>query len=235
MILQMPQQTIEINWIEVFKMALVQDYLKDYIDNIQQHCIGELGELQQDAYKKGLPIIPNDVVRLMAFLLEMHKPKEILEIGMAVGFSASFMCGYLPNDGHITTIDRYPMMIDAARENFKKLGVEDKITIMVGDALDILPTLENKYDFIFMDAAKGQYIQFLPYALKLLKKGGIMVADDVLQEGRVAQDYNEIPRRQRTIHKRMNEFLSEISNNPKLTSSILTIGDGVALIRKVED
>lgn len=214
---------------------LVEKYLGDYIDKIQPHCDGELGELQQKSYEEGLPIIPNDVVRLLGVILSMHKPEKILEIGMAVGFSATYMSGYLPEGGYIKTIDRYPLMIEKAKDNFKRLGVEDKITILEGDAADVLPTLDEKFDFIFMDAAKGQYIQILPQVLRLLRKGGIIFADDVLQDGRVAQGYDEVPKRQRTIHKRMNEFLSEISNNPKLKSSILTIGDGVALIQKLED
>lgn len=214
---------------------LVEKYLSDYIDKIQPHCTGELGKLQENSYNEGLPIIPNDVVRLLGVLLSMHKPEKILEIGMAVGFSASYMAGYLPEKGYINTIDRYPIMIERAKENFKRLGVEDKITILQGDAAEVLPDLEDKFDFIFMDAAKGQYIQILPEVLRLLRKGGIIFADDVLQDGRVAMGYDEVPRRQRTIHKRMNEFLNEISTNPKLKSSILTIGDGVAIIQKLED
>lgn len=214
---------------------LVEKYLSDYIDKIQPHCTGELGELQENSYNEGLPIIPNDVVRLLGVLLSMHKPEKILEIGMAVGFSASYMAGFLPEKGYIKTIDRYPIMIERAKENFKRLGVEDKITILQGDAAEVLPNLEDKFDFIFMDAAKGQYIQILPEVLRLLRKGGIIFADDVLQDGRVAMGYDEVPRRQRTIHKRMNEFLNEISTNPKLKSSILTIGDGVAIIQKLED
>ncbi len=212
---------------------LVEKYLWDYVDKIQPYCGGELGELQKQAYEEGLPIIPNEVVRLLGLFLSLTKPKKILEIGMAVGFSATYMTGFLPPDGSITTIDRYPEMIERAKENFKRLGVEDKITILEGDAGKILPTLNDTFDFVFMDAAKGQYIHFLPDVMRLLKKGGIIFADDVLQDGRVAMDYEEIPRRQRTIHKRMNEFLEEISNNYK--SSILTVGDGVAIIQKPED
>lgn len=213
-------------------MALIEDYLSDYIDDIQPYCGGALGELQQQAYEEGLPIIHNDVVRLLAVLLEMTRPKKILEIGMAVGFSASFMCGYLQDGGHLTTIDRYPIMIEAAKENFKKLGVEDKVTMKIGHAEEVLAEMDDTFDFIFMDAAKSKYIEFLPHCLRMLGSGGIIVADDILQDGRVAQKYEEIPRRQRTIHKRMNEFLTVISNDPNLTSSILTIGDGVAVIRK---
>lgn len=216
-------------------MSLVENYIQEYLDNLQPLCEGELGELQKYAYEKEIPIIPKDVVQLLGIILGLVKPVKILEIGMAVGFSASFMTGYLQEGGHLTTIDRYDVMIKQAKENFKRLGVEDKVTILEGNANDILPALNEEYDFIFMDAAKGQYIQILPDVLRLLKKGGIIMADDILQEGRVAQGYEEVPRRQRTIHKRMNEFLYEITHNPKLKTSILTIGDGVALIQKTED
>lgn len=216
-------------------MSLVENYLAEYIDKMQTDCNGDLGELQKWAYEQGLPIIPKDVVKLLGFVLGLKKPKAILEIGMAVGFSASYMSQYLPEDGYIKTIDRYPLMIERAKANFKKFGLEDKITILEGNANDILPTMDEKFDFVFMDAAKGQYITILPEVLRLTKIGGVIMADDILQEGRVAQDYFEIPKRQRTIHKRLNEFLQEITHNEKLRTSILTIGDGVALIEKLED
>lgn len=216
-------------------MSLVEDYLAEYIDNMQTDCDGELGELQKWAYEQGLPIIPKDVVKLLGFVLGLKKPKAILEIGMAVGFSASYMSQFLPEDGYIKTIDRYPLMIEMARENFKKFNLQDKITVLEGNANDILPTMDEQFDFVFMDAAKGQYITILPEVLRLTKVGGVIMADDILQEGRVAQDYFEIPRRQRTIHKRLNEFLQEITHNSKLRTSILTVGDGVALIEKLED
>ncbi len=216
-------------------MSLVENYLAEYINNIQTNCDGNLGKLQKWAYEQGLPIIPKDVVKLLGFVLGLKKPKAILEIGMAVGFSASYMSQYLSEDGYIKTIDRYPLMIERARANFKKFGLEDKITILEGNANDILPTMDEKFDFVFMDAAKGQYITILPEVLRLTKVGGVIMADDILQDGRVAQDYFEIPKRQRTIHKRLNEFLQEITHNEKLRTSILTVGDGVALIEKLED
>ena len=212
---------------------LVEKYLEDYVLNLLPDCEGELGELQKESYKLGLPIIPKDVVKLLGFVLGLHRPVNILEIGMAVGFSASFMAGFLPEGGHITTIDRYPLMIERAKANFKKFGLEDKITILEGDANDILKELKGPYDFIFMDAAKGQYINILPDVLRVLRVGGVIMADDILQDGRVAMGYDEVPKRQRTIHKRLNEFLDTINNSPNLRTSILTIGDGVALIQKI--
>lgn len=216
-------------------MSLVEKYMEEYVNNMLTFCDGELGELQKKAYKDGLPIIPKDVVKLLGFILGIKKPKAILEIGMAVGFSSSFMSGFLPDDGYIKTIDRYPMMIEKAKENFKKLGVENKVTILEGNANEVLKTLDEKFDFVFMDAAKGQYISILPDVLRLTKKGSIIMADDIFQDGRVAMDYYSIPRRQRTIHKRLNAFLYEITHNEKLRTTLLTVGDGVALIEKLED
>lgn len=212
---------------------LVEKYLEDYVLDMLEFCDGDLGQLQKESYEMGLPIIPKDVVKLLGFVLGLKKPVKILEIGMAVGFSASYMSGFLPKGGHITTIDRYPLMIEKAKANFKRFGLEDKITILEGDANDILKTLKSdEYDFVFMDAAKGQYINILPDVLRVLKVGGVVMADDILQDGRVAMDYFEIPKRQRTIHKRLNEFLYTITHRKDLRTSILTIGDGVALIEK---
>lgn len=216
-------------------MSLVENYIEEYIDALQTDCEGELGELQRWAYDEGLPIIPKEVVKLLGFVLGLVKPKAVLEIGMAVGFSSCFMSQFLPEDGYIKTIDRYPYMIGEAKKNFKKLGVEDKVTILEGNALEILPTLDESFDFVFMDAAKAQYINMLPDVLRLTKKGSVIMVDDVLQEGRVAQDYYSVVRRQRTIHKRLNDFLHEITHSDILRTSILTIGDGVALIEKLED
>jgi predicted O-methyltransferase YrrM len=214
-------------------MSIVDERLSKYVNDIQPLCTGELGELQRLAYEEGLPIIPNDVVRLLGVIMGLIKPKKILEIGMAIGFSSIYMSGFIPEDGSITTIDRYPYMIERAKENFERFGKNDKINMIVGDAVEVLKTLDDEYDMVFMDAAKGQYINILPDVIRLTKKGGLIIADDVLQDGRVAMERLEVPRRQRTMHTRLNEFLSEISNNEGLRSSILTIGDGVALIQKL--
>lgn len=214
-------------------MSFVDERLFKYVCEIQPLCGGELGRLQADAYEEGLPIIPNDVVRLLGVLLGIMRPKKILEVGMAVGFSSIFMSEFLQEGGSITTIDRYPYMIERAKENFKRFGKDDKINMLIGDAVEVIKTLDGEYDVVFLDAAKGQYINMLPDLIRLTRKGGLIIADDVLQEGRVAMERLEVPRRQRTMHTRLNEFLSEISNNEGLRSSILTIGDGVALIQKL--
>ena len=214
-------------------MSLVDKSLADYIENIQPLCGGELGKLQRQAYEEGLPIIPNDVARLMSVLLGIMQPKRILEIGMAVGFSSIFMSGFLAEGGSITTIDRYPYMIERARDNFKRFGKEDTIKLIVGDAAEVIRELDEEFDVVFLDAAKGQYINFLPDIVRLTRKGGLIIADDVLQDGRVARERLDVPRRQRTTHTRLNEFLNRISTDKGLRSSILTVGDGVALIQKL--
>lgn len=216
-------------------MSLTHDYLDKYLNNLQTLCDGELGNIQKTAYENDIPIIPNDVVKLLGFILSVKKPKRILEIGCAVGFSSSFMSQFINQEGSITTIDRFDVMIKQAKENFKKLGVEDKINLIEGDAKDILPTLNEQYDLIFMDAGKGQYINILPHCYRLLKVGGILIADDILQNGTVALDTSQIVRRQRTIHHRLKDFLWEITHNPALQTSILTVGDGVALCHKIKE
>lgn len=216
-------------------MSLIESNLDNYINNLLPKVDGDLGLLQQKSYNEGIPIIPNDVVRFISVVLSVKKPKKILEIGCAVGFSASFMAGFLQEGGSITTIERYPIMIEKAKANIKNLGLSDKITILEGDANEILKTLDEKYDVIFMDAGKGQYINILPDVYRLLKIDGILIADDLLQDGTVAKDRAEIQKRQRTIHSRLNSFIYEITHNKALDTSILPIGDGVAICYKKQE
>lgn len=214
---------------------LTDDYLQNYLKEVLPMCDGILGEIQKISYEQDVPIIPNEVVRLLSFILSIKKPKRILEIGAAVGFSSGLMSKFLSVGGKITTIDRFDIMIEQFRENRKKMGLEDKIELIEGNACEVLPRLSEKFDVIFLDAAKGQYIQMLPDCIRLLETGGILIADDVLQNGNIAKKREEIPRRQRTIHTRMRNFLWEITHNDALETSILTIGDGVALCCKVSD
>ncbi len=216
-------------------MPLIDDNLNAYLNKLMPMVSGEIGKLQQKSYDEGVPIIPNDVVRLISVLLSIKKPKKILEIGCAVGFSSSFMSNFLQEGGYITTIERYPIMIEKAKANIKRLNLEDKINLIEGDANQVLKTLDDEFDVIFMDASKGQYINILPDVYRLLKIGGIIIADDILQNGNVAKTKEEIVKRQRTIHYRLNDFLWEITHNDGLDTSILTIGDGVAICYKTKN
>lgn len=214
---------------------VTNDTLNTYLRTLQPMYDGVLGEIQREAIAANVPIVPHETARLLSVLLELKKPKEILEIGTAVAFSAGLMSRYLQEGGSITTIDRFEVMLQDARKNIKRMGLENTIHILEGDAADILPTLEGPYDVIFLDAAKGQYGNFLPHLLRLLPVGGLLIVDDVLQGGSIAETRYSVPRRQRTIHKRMRQFLWDITHHPALETSIVPIGDGVALCYKKEE
>ena len=216
-------------------MGLIHKELTEYLQSIQPSFPGVLGEIHQNALKEGFPVIPPETAKLLAFLVTLSKPLRVLEIGCAVGFSASLMATHMPPEGMVTTIDRYEYMLARARVNIAKMNFTDRITIMEGDATDILPTLTEPYDFIFLDAAKGQYGRFMPDCLRLLKTGGLFVADDVLQEGTLAGERLDTPRRQRTTYTRMNDFLYTLSHTEGLQTSVLPIGDGVAVAMKLAD
>ena len=214
---------------------VTDDDMNLYLRTVQPMYDGILGKIQKQSIEHDVPIVPHETARLLSVLLSIKKPKKILEIGTAVGFSAGLMSRYLEQGGSITTIDRFEIMLKDARENIKKMDLEDTITILEGDAADILPTLQEQYDVIFLDAAKGQYGNFLPHCIRLLPVGGILIVDDVLQGGSIAKTRFSVPRRQRTIHKRMRNFLWEISHNDCLESCILPVGDGVAICYKKSD
>jgi len=216
-------------------MGLLHKELTEYLKNIQPPFEGVLGEIYRDALKEGFPVIPPETAKLLAFLVTLTKPVNVLEIGCAVGFSASLMTAHMPENGKVTTIDRYEYMLVRARVNIAKMSYTERIRILEGDAADILPTMTDSYDLIFLDAAKGQYGRFMPDCLRLLKTGGILIADDVLQEGLLAGDRLDTPRRQRTTYTRMNDYLRELSHTEGLQTSIIPIGDGVAVAMKLAD
>ena len=192
-----------------------------------------LNEIEKEAKKTNVPIIRTEMQSFMKLLLAMHKPMSILEVGCAIGFSALLMSEYAPAGCKITTIEKYEKRIPIARENFKRAGKEDSITLLEGDAMDWLKKLEGPYDFIFMDAAKGQYIHFLPDILRLLKPDGILLSDNVLQGGDIIQSRYAVTRRNRTIHTRMRDYLYELKHHPQLETAILPVGDGITLsVRK---
>lgn len=188
-----------------------------------------LDRIEQEAVQGGEPIIRPQTQGLLRFLLALHMPMSILEVGCAVGFSALLMSEYAPEGCQITTIEKVKRRIVAARENFRRAGREDVITLLEGDASDILKELAGSYDMIFMDAAKGQYLSFLPDVLRLLAPGGLLVSDNVLQDGDILESRFAVERRDRTIHRRMRDYLFELTHNEALTTTVLPVGDGVAV------
>lgn len=213
---------------------ITEERISTFISSFDTGNTPFLEELEQYAKKTDVPIIRPQVQNLLKLLLAMKEPKTILEVGTAIGFSALLMSEYGPRDCHITTIEKYEVRIPIARENFKKAGKEKEITLIEGDATQILKELRGPYDMIFMDAAKGQYIHFLPDILRLLPTGGILVSDNVLQDGDVLQSRYAVTRRDRTIHSRMREYLYELKHHEGLQTDILPIGDGVTVSVKKE-
>lgn len=217
---------------EMMYRPIINEDILHYLRTEQKQLTGSLGELEELAHENGVPVIPHETVVFLQFLLKQKQPKNVLEIGTAIGFSASLMAESIGKEAKITTIDRFPVMIEKAKANFAKLGLEDQVTLLEGDAADLLSTLEGPYDFIFMDSAKSKYITFLPECLRLLSDDGILMVDDIFQAGTVLQPIEEIPRKNRSIHRHLNEFLEEVTKSPELTSTLLPLGDGVALISK---
>ncbi len=220
---------------EMMYRPVVQPNLVDFLRTEQKQLSGELGKVEKEANENEVPIIPHETVVFMQFLLGQIKPKEVLEIGTALGFSSSLMAQYVGDEGHVTTIDRFDVMIRKAKATYERLGLEDKVTLLEGQAADILPELTGPYDFIFMDSAKSKYIEFLPECLRLLKKGGVLMVDDVFQGGTVLDPIEEVPRNRRTIHRKLKRFLDVINSHPDLTTSLVPLGDGIALITKEAD
>ena len=202
---------------------IVEERMRTFINSLDTGNTPFLDELECSALSEEVPIIRKEMQSFIKTLLAFAKPQKILEVGTAVGFSTLLMCEYGRPDLHITTI-----------ENFKKAGREDQITFLEGDAGEILKELEGPYDLIFMDAAKGQYIHWLPDVVRLLAPGGILMSDNVLQEGELIESHYLVERRNRTIYKRMRDYLFELKHHPQLTTSIIPLGDGVSVSVKEE-
>ena len=188
-----------------------------------------LRAIEKEAQEHDVPIIRSETQELLRILLKMNRPKRILEVGAAIGFSSVFMAENTGEDTVITTIENYPPRIARAKENIAMAGMEDRITLLAGDATDLLKELESGYDMIFMDAAKGQYIHFLPEVMRLLEPGGILVSDNVLQDGDIFQSRYGIRRRNHTIHSRMRDYLYALTHHEQLDTVILETGDGMTI------
>ena len=211
---------------------IIDERLSTYIDSISWNIPEYLKEVEKTALEKEVPIIRRSMQSLISFLQTTRKPKAILEIGTAVGFSSMLMSEYVSEKTTIDTIEKVPMRINDAKKNFRKYGKEKRINLIEGDALVELDRLvkdNKKYDFIFMDAAKGQYMNFLEYVLKLLTDDGMLVTDNVLQDGDIIQSRYAVTRRDRTIHGRMREYLYYLTHSDNLSTVVLPVGDGVTL------
>ena len=211
---------------------IISERLSEYIKALECDLPEYLDELEQRALADEVPIIRKEAQSLLRFLLCLLKPEKILEVGCAVGFSSAFMSEYMPENCTITTIEKVEMRIKEAKKNLAAIPRADKVTLLCGDANEVLKDLADKgesYPFIFMDAAKGQYMNFLPHLMRLLPEGGILITDNVLQEGTIVESKYTIPRRERTIHMRMREYVYTLKHMEELETVVLPVGDGVTL------
>lgn len=214
---------------------IVQERMAVYIQSLDCGNGDFLDGLERRALADAVPIIRQDMQSFLRVLLAVHRPKRILEVGTAVGFSALLMADSTEADCQITTIEKYEKRIPEAKANFAAAGMEHRITLLEGDALEIMKELSGSYDLIFMDAAKGQYIHFLPDALRLLRTGGILISDNVLQDGDIIESHYAVERRNRTIYKRMREYLYVLKHTDGLLTSIVPVGDGAAVTVKQKE
>lgn len=214
---------------------IVDERLVTYINSLDTGNTKILDQIEKEALDTFVPIIRKEMQSFLKMFLSVSKPMRILEVGTAVGFSAILMAEYGPADCRITTIENYEKRIPIAKENFKRAGKESQITLLEGDAADVLKKLDEPYDLIFMDAAKGQYIHFMPDVLRLLKPGGVLISDNVLQDGDIIESHFAVTRRNRTIHKRMRDYLYELTHNEELVTAVLPIGDGITVSSKKEN
>ena len=212
---------------------IVDERLVTFINSFDSGNTEDLDRIEKEAIETYVPIIRKEMQSFLKLLLTIKKPARILEVGTAIGFSAILMAEYNPADCQITTIENYEKRIPIARANFERVGKSEQITLLEGDAAEVLKTIEEPFDFIFMDAAKGQYVHFMPEVLRLLKKDGVLVSDNVLQDGDIIESRYVVTRRNRTIHKRMRDYLYQLTHHEELVTSILPIGDGITVsVRK---
>ena len=220
---------------EMMDRPIVKEEIVDFMRKELKPFTGKLGDIEAYANERRIPIIPHETAVFLNMIVGQIKPQHILEIGTAIGFSGSLMAQHIGKDGYLTTIDRFDIMIERAKANFERMGLKDQVTLLEGDADDILPTLTGPYDFIFMDSAKAKYYEFLPYCMDVLKVGGMLVIDDVFQGGTILDDEKEIPKRVRKIHRRLNKLMETVLNHPALETSVVPLGDGLLMIVKKEE
>ena len=208
---------------------IVDERVVAYINSLDRGNSEICNTIEKEAIADQVPIIRKEMGNLLKVLISLKQPERILEVGTAVGYSSILMSENMPEGCTITTIENYDKRIPVAMNNFKRAGKEDVITLIEGDALDVLKTLEGPFDIIFMDAAKGQYINYLPDLKRLLPKGGLLISDNILQEGEIVQSRYAVTRRNRTIHTRIREYVYELTHSDDFITSIVPIGDGITL------
>ena len=208
---------------------IVNERVVAYINSLDCGNSDICNTIEKEAIADEVPIIRKEMGNLLKVLLQLVQPERILEVGTAVGYSSILMSENMPENCKITTIENYDKRIPVAKNNFKRAGKEDVITLIEGDALEVLKTLEGPYDFIFMDAAKGQYINYLPDVKRVLRKGGLLISDNILQEGEIVESRYAVTRRNRTIHTRIREYVYELTHSEDFVTSIVPIGDGITL------
>lgn len=208
---------------------IVNERVVAYINSLDCGNSDICNTIEKEAIADEVPIIRKEMGNLLKVLLQLVQPERILEVGTAVGYSSILMSENMPENCTITTIENYDKRIPVAKNNFKRAGKENVITLIEGDALEVLKTLEGPYDFIFMDAAKGQYINYLPDIKRVLRKGGLLISDNILQEGELVESRYAVTRRNRTIHTRIREYVYELTHSEDFVTSIVPIGDGITL------
>ena len=208
---------------------IVDERLVTFINSLDPGNTEILDTIEKEALDTFVPIVRKEMQSFLKLILAIKKPMRILEVGTAVGFSAVLMAEYGPKDVEIVTIENYDKRIPIAKNNFCRAGKDKQITLIEGDATDVLKEMEEPFDFIFMDAAKGQYINFMPDIMRLLKKDGILVSDNVLQDGDIIESRFVVTRRNRTIHKRMRDYLYELTHHEELVTTVLPVGDGITV------
>ena len=214
---------------------IVNDRIRDYLHSLESSQGVLLDTIEKEALEAYVPIIKRETASLLRTMVAALKPARILEIGTAVGYSALLMCQAMPRECHITTIEKYGKRIPVARRNFKMAGEEGRITLLEGDADELLKELEGRsFDLVFMDAAKGQYLHWLPLLLKLMPPGGVLISDNVLQDGDIVESRFAVQRRNRTIHSRMREYLHTLKHMEELETAVIPIGDGVTISTRIK-
>lgn len=214
---------------------IVNERIVSYIHSLEKSNGNICDEIEEYAHKTFVPIIRKEMESFLKVMINIKQPKSILELGTAIGYSAILMAGVMPEACHITTVENYEKRIPIARANIIKAGFEEKITLIEGDALEVLKNNTEKFDFIFMDAAKAQYPYYFEEIKRILPIGGILIADNVLQEGELIESRFAVERRNRTIHSRMREFIYDIKNSPDFETTIVPIGDGITMSVRVRN